>query len=97
MAQELGTRIMYHRPTDPNNFLLEVLDTLHTAKKAKTPVSTQARARAQAQAPGRADKKFQLLNACISLSARARIYDYRNVVVAVVVLILRHHLFYGGR
>lgn len=33
LFQELGTRVMYHRPEDPNNFLLEVLGSLSAAKK----------------------------------------------------------------
>lgn len=30
---------MYHRPKDPNLFLLEVLEALQTAKREETPVS----------------------------------------------------------
>lgn len=36
--QELGTRVMYHRPNDPNKFLLEVLGTLETARDQGMPV-----------------------------------------------------------
>lgn len=36
--KELGTRVMYHRPKDPNKFLLEVLGTLQSAQGQGTPV-----------------------------------------------------------
>ncbi|KAG5191160.1 hypothetical protein JKP88DRAFT_150124, partial [Tribonema minus] len=37
--QELCTRVMYHRPSDPNAFLLEVLDTLRTARDSMVPTA----------------------------------------------------------
>jgi hypothetical protein len=36
LLQELCTRVMYHRPADPNAFLLEVLATLQEARDSKT-------------------------------------------------------------
>ncbi|CAM9679990.1 unnamed protein product [Ectocarpus sp. 8 AP-2014] len=39
LFQELGTRVMYHRPKDPNKFLLEVLGTLQSAQGQGTPTT----------------------------------------------------------
>ncbi|CAM9966670.1 unnamed protein product [Discosporangium mesarthrocarpum] len=39
LFQELGMRVMYHRPQDPNSFLLEVLQNLCNAKKEGTPTT----------------------------------------------------------
>ncbi|CAM9442115.1 unnamed protein product [Choristocarpus tenellus] len=39
LFKELGTRVIYHRPKDPNAFLLEVLQNLRKAKEGNTPTT----------------------------------------------------------
>mmetsp|Transcript_21053 Transcript_21053/g.27659 ORF Transcript_21053/g.27659 Transcript_21053/m.27659 type:complete len:130 (-) Transcript_21053:1051-1440(-) len=39
LFQELGTRLMFERPTDPNTFLVEALERINEAKKSKTAIS----------------------------------------------------------
>ena len=39
-TQELGTRLMFQRPKDPNAYLLQVLKDMKAARDSKTPVRT---------------------------------------------------------
>ncbi|CAM9131133.1 unnamed protein product [Heterosigma akashiwo] len=39
LFQELGTRLMFERPDDPNSFLIEALERIGEAKQSKTAIS----------------------------------------------------------